>query len=318
MRIPPRLITYAIFGSSVLLGATIALSAQSRHRTSDEGHDVDGMWLNNTATPLERPKNFADHAFFTEAEAREFETHYLNDKAQAANVDNPFELIVAADPDVFEWGRVLPNRRTSLLVDPTDGRVPPLTPQAQRLAADKAQHVKDHYADNPEDLKIGERCLLVGGNAVGPPMLPVFYNNNVQIVQARDYVVIVNEMIHDARIIPLTRATHLPAEIRQWKGDSIGRWDGNTLVVDTTNFTDKTTFRGSGSTLHVIERFARRDAQTLSYEFTIDDPASFVRPWSAQSEMTKTYARMFEYACHEGNYSMTGILRGARASDDKR
>src|SRR4051812_13711165 len=122
----------------------------------------------------------------------------------------------------------------------------------------------------------------------------------------------------NARVIPLNRATHLPEEIRQWKGDSIGWWDGNTLVVDTTNFTDKTTFRGSGSTLHVIERFARRDAETLSYEFTIEDPASFVRPWSAQSEMRRTDARMFEYACHEGNYSMAGALRGARAIEKKR
>src|SRR3954468_24853507 len=144
--------TPAIFGLPVVSAGTVTLSAQNPRRATDARPDLQGMWLNNTATPLERPAGFADQAFFTEAEAREFETHYLDDRAKAANLDNPFELVVAADPDVFEWGRVLPNRRTSLVVDPADGRVPRLTAQAQRVAAQKTQHVKDHYADNPEDL----------------------------------------------------------------------------------------------------------------------------------------------------------------------
>src|SRR5207253_10606183 len=141
------------------------------------------------------------------------------------------------------------------------------------------------------------------------------YNNSVQILQTRDHVVIVNEMIHDARIVPLDGRPHLPAGIRSWLGDSRGRWDGNTLVVETTNFTGKTNVRGSGETLRLVERFTRADAGTLVYEFTIDDPASFTRPWSAVLPMAKTDDRIFEYACHEGNYAMTGILRGARSSE---
>ena len=294
------------------------LTAQSTARTADGRPDLQGIWLNNTATPLERLKDFADKAFFTEDEAREYEKHYLLDRAAAVNIDNPFELEVGADIDIFDSGHVLVNRRTSLIVDPTDGKIPALTPDARRLLMGRAQHLKAHYAENPEDLPNGERCLMIAGSAAGPPMLPVFYNNNIQIVQTRDYVMILNEMIHDARVISLSRQAHLPAAIRQWKGDSIGRWEGDTLVVDTTNFTDKTTLRGSGSMLHVVERFVRSKVDTLTYQFTIDDPASFVRPWSAESAMAKTDGPIFEYACHEANYSMTNVLRGARFAEKGR
>jgi hypothetical protein len=148
--------------------------------------------------------------------------------------------------------------------------------------------------------------------------MPVFYNNTVQIVQTDDYVVIVSEMIHEARVIPLNRRTHLAPEIRLWKGDSIGRWEGNTLVVDTTNFTDNTPLRGSGRSLHLIERFTLKGADTLTYQFTIDDPESFVRSWTAQSEMSRTDQQMFEYACHEANYSMGNVLRGSRFEESKK
>jgi len=272
------------------------------------------MWLNNTATPLERPKEFSEKPVFTEDEARTYEKQYLIDRAIATNIDNPFELDVAADIDVFEPGRVLPNRRTSLIVDPGDGKIPALTPEAQKALRDKTQHLKDHYAENPEDLRIGERCLMIGGNVAGPPMLTHFYNNNIQIVQTRDYVLIVNEMIHDARIIHLDRREHLPPPVRLWKGDGVGRWEGDALVVDTTNFNDETSLRGSGITLHVTERFSLRDPDTLRYQFTIDDPA-FVRSWSADSAMSRTSGRMFEYACHEANYSMTNVLKAARFSE---
>jgi hypothetical protein len=285
-----------------------------------DGHpDLQGMWLNNTATPLQRDKDFADKAFFTEDEALDYEAHYLMDRAAVINAGKPFELEVGADEDVFDWGHVLPNRRTSLVVDPADGRVPALTSDAQRLLVERAAHLAAHYAENPEERRNGERCLtMISGNAAGAPMLPAFYNNNVQIVQTSDYVMIESEMIHDARVIPLNGRPHLPAAIRQWKGDSIGRWEGDTLVVDTTNFTDQTSWRGSGSMLHVVERFTLSDPNTLSYQFTIDDPASFVRPWSAEMVMSKTEGRMFEYACHEANYSMTNVLRGARFGDKGR
>jgi hypothetical protein len=143
-------------------------------------------------------------------------------------------------------------------------------------------------------------------------MLPAYYNNNLQIVQTRDYVMILSEMIHDVRIIPLTRTAHLPSVIGQWKGDSIGRWDGDTLVVDTTNFTDKTSLRGSGPGLHVVERFALDGPDALTYQFAVDDPGSFVRPWSGDSRMTRSQERMFEYACHEANYSLPIMMRGER------
>jgi hypothetical protein len=263
------------------------------------------MWLNNTATPLEREKDFADKAFFTKDEALDYETHYLLDRAAAVNAGKPFELEVGADLDAFDWGHVLPNRRTSLIVDPTDGRVPARTSDAQRLMIERPEHLNAHYAENPEDLRTGERCLtMIGGSAAGAPMLPAIYNNNVQIVQTAHYVMIESEMIHDARVIPLDGRPHLPAAIRQWKGDSIGRWEGDTLVVDTTNFTEKTTLRGSGSRLHVIERFALSGPDALDYRFTIDDPAAFTRPWSGESVMSRTGTQMFEYACHEANYSM--------------
>jgi hypothetical protein len=299
-----------------LSSTTRPLAAQNALPTPDGHPDLQGIWLNNTATPLERPKQFAEIPLFTEEEAHEYEKHYLMDRAIAISIDNPFELEVAADVDVFEPGHVLPSRRTSLVVDPADGKIPALTHEAQKTFAEKTEHLKHHYAENPEDLRIGERCLMIGGNVAGPPMLPAFYNNNLQIVQTHDYVMIANEMIHEARIIRLDRREHLPATIRQWKGDGIGRWEGDTLVVDTTNFSDQTTLRGSGSQLHVVERFSLDSPDTLRYRFTIDDPA-FVQSWSAESAMARTDGRMFEYACHEANYSMTTVLKGARFSEQQ-
>ena len=203
---------------------------------------------------------------------------------------------------------------TSLIVDPPDGRIPALTPEGQARAASRAEARRQHPADGPEDRSLGERCLLFNA---GPPMLSGPYNNYIQILQNRDHVVILNEMIHDIRIVPLDGRPHAPAAIRSLLGDSRGRWEGNTLVVETTNFSDKTNVRGSGSRLRLVERFTRADATTLLYEFTVDDAASFVTPWSAILPMSKSDDQIYEYACHEGNYAMTGILRGARATDQK-
>ena len=305
----------AVIAAVVTVMAGPSLSAQSLARTPEGRPDLQGMWLNNTATPLERPEGFADKAFFTDDEAREYEKHYMLDLAVAfaRSIDSPFELEVCTDIDVVEPGHVLPNRRTSLIIDPTNGQVPALIPERQRLLTDRSQYRKAHYGENPEDLPNSERCLFMG--STGPPMLPDIYNNNVQIVQTGDYVMILREMIHDARVIPLEGRAHLPVNIRQWKGNSVGRWEGDTLVVDTTNFTEKTTLNGSGSMLHVIERFTLSDPDTLTYRFTIDDPASFVRSWSGESVMSRTDNLMFEFACHEGNYSMFNVLRGARVAE---
>jgi hypothetical protein len=199
-----------------------------------------------------------------------------------------------------------------LITDPPDGHIPALTPSAQRRVSDVTERFKTHYAENPENFPNAERCIIMA-NASAPPMLPVFYNNNVQIVETRDYVVIVSEMIHDARIIPLDGRPHLAAGIGQWAGNSIGHWERDALVIDTTNFTENTAFRGSGPRLHIVERLSLNGPDSLRYQFTVDDPESFVGPWAGESEMSRTEGRMFEYACHEGNYSLPSVMRGMQA-----
>ena len=226
----------------------------------------------------------------------------------------------------FDRGtKVAGGRRTSLIVDPPDGRVPPLTPEAQKRMDAAREYFKIHPADGPEDRPLPERCLV--WPTAGPPMLPGPYNNNYQIFQTKDYVTILVEMIHDVRIIPLDGRPHLPSNIRQWLGDARGHWEGNTLVVETTNFTNKTsdisrglqrpTFRGTDENLRLTERFTRADAHTLLYEFTVNDPTAFTKPWTAQIPMSKFAGPLYEYACHEGNYAMSGILNGARAEEKK-
>ena len=217
-------------------------------------------------------------------------------------------------------------RRTSLVVDPADGRVPPLTPAArQRVAASLARPTSDATQsndpgletspgayDNPEGRPLGERCLLGFGSTSGPPALPnYFYNNLHKIVQTPNAVMILNEMVHDARIIRMDES-HLPKTFRKWMGDSVGHWEGDTLVVDTTNFTDKTRFRGSSEDLRVIERFTRVDQRTLLYRFTIEDPATWARPWTGEYTWPATDELIYEYACHEANYALENVLRGAR------
>ena len=206
-------------------------------------------------------------------------------------------------------------RRTSLIVDPPDGRIPALMPEAEKRVKEKRAWMEEHATDGPEGRSLAERCIL--WTTAGPPMLPGPYNNNFQIVQTRDRVVILNEMIHNVRIIPLDGSPHLSSNIRQWLGDSRGHWDGNTLVVDTTNFSDEYSFRGSDRNLHLMERFTRVSPDTLLYEFTVDDPTAFTKPWTAQIAVTRAKGPIYEYACHEGNYAMTDILAGARAAEKK-
>ena len=287
-------------------------------RTPDGQPDLQGIWNFSTITPLERPAEFAGKPFLTDAEAAEYERVVM----QRSNRDNRDRSSPEADVggayNEFWWdrgvhaARVNGKTRTSLIVDPPDGKIPDLTPAAQKRAAARAEERRLHPADGPEDRSLGERCLLFNA---GPPMLSGPYNNYVQLFQSRDHVVIFNEMIHHARVIPLDGRPHGPAAIRSWQGDSRGRWDGNTLVVETTNFTDKSSVRGSGEQLRLVERFTRADANTLLYEFTVDDPASFTKPWTAILPMAKTDDQIYEYACHEANYAMVGILRGARAEN---
>lgn len=299
------------------LGPAIAAQSRAGAARSSTPPDLQGYWLNNTATPLERPKEVNGRAAFTEAEAKDYESHYQLDRTIGISRNKSFELDAAGDLDTYEPGHVLPGLRTSMITDPADGTVPPLTPDARRRVAERATYLDQHYADNPEDLTNAERCLIVANTFV-PPLMPAFYNNILQIVQTSDAVVIASEQIHDARVISLTRRTHLPSSVRRWAGDSIGHWEGATLVVDTTNFTTKTSFRGSGPDMHLVERFSLGDDNTLKYQFTVDDPASFTRTWSADSQMSRTDEQAFEYACHEANYSMGYILSGARFAEKNR
>jgi hypothetical protein len=222
----------------------------------------------------------------------------------------------------FDRGsNVVKTRRTSLIVDPANGRVPPMTANAQKLFEEYRTNNELHPADGPENRLLTERCILFGG--AGPPMLPEPYNNNYQIVQGPGYVAIVAEMNHETRVIPLDGRPHLPSNMRQWIGDSRGKWEGNTLVVESTNFrfNDKSRFgvaylNGmSDQNLRVTERFTRTDATTLTYQATIEDPTVYTRPWTVEIPMMKRSDFIFEFACHEGNYGLFGILSGARAQE---
>jgi hypothetical protein len=287
-------------------------------RTPDGQPDLQGIWSNATITPLERPDDVAGKTALTEQEAAEYEKEVV----QRTNVDRR-EGIVGTEADVaraynnfwYDRGtKTVGTRRTSLIVDPPDGKIPPLTPEAQKRVADRDLR-RARPAEGPEDRSLSERCIL--WQTAGPPMLPSGYNNNYRIVQNRGYVMIFNEMIHDARIIPLDGRPHLPQSVRLWMGDSRGHWEGDTLVIDTTNFTDKTAFRGASEKLHLVERFTRVDAETLLYSFTVDDPSAFAKPWTAEITSARATGPIFEYACHEGNYGMEGLLKGARATEKK-
>jgi len=217
-----------------------------------------------------------------------------------------------------------PNLRTSIIVDPADGKVPALTPEAQRRVLAERAYAREHPADGPEDRPLMDRCLLFP--MAGPPMLPSFYNNsqygplttNYQIVQTPTTIALLMEVIHDVRVIPMDGRPHLPPTVRQWLGDSRGHWEGSSLVVDTTNFTAKTKFRGADENLHLTERFTRTAPDILLYEFTVDDPATFTKPWKGEIPMIASDGPLFEHACHEGNYALPGILGGARADEKKK
>jgi len=297
---------------AIVLVTSIAAAAQSKQdtppRTADGRPDLQATWDFAQLTPFERPSEFADKTTVTDEEAEEFAQRRVEtsdkdrrDGGAAADVERAYNDFW------WDFGRRIA-RQPSLVVDPADGRVPALVPAAQKRIADRRGKF-----DNPEERPLAERCIL-GFNS-GPPMVPSAYNNNVQIVQTRDRVLILNEMIHSARIVDLTRREHMPQSIRFLTGDAIGRWDGDTLVVDTTNFSLEGGFRGATTKLHLVERFTRESPDTLRYEFTVDDPDTWTRPWSASIPMTRTDERMFEYACHEGNYAMEHMLAGARVEE---
>jgi hypothetical protein len=292
-------------------------------RTPDGHPDLQGVWTNATITPMERSSKMQGKATLTDAEAAAYEKSDAEElNKQDGQSDGP--LIAAAGSSgtggynvLFvdrgsELARVDGVKRTALIVDPPDGKVPPITPEARER--NSAMMRSFFRYDDIKDRPLSERCLIGFGSTSGPPMMPVLYNNNYQIVQTPDAVMIVVEMVHDVRIVRMN-GTHAPPNVRQWLGDSIGHWEGDTLVVDTTNFNDQTRFRGSSEKLHVVERFKRVDANTILYRVTIDDPTTFTKIWTMEYPFVATKGPVYEYACHEGNYAAFDIMGGARKAD---
>ena len=268
--------------------------------------DLQGIWDYRTMTPLERPRDLAGKNVFTPEEAAAYERAELEERD-----DYDARPTVHAKFWLDYGTKLTTDRRTSLVVSPTDGRVPGRTAVAQARARARAE--KRGRTHSIQDRSITERCVL-GFNA-GPPMNPGAYNNNVMLLQIPGMVVLHNEMVHEVRFIPLDGRDHLPQEVRQLRGDSRGHWDGQTLVVETTNYTDRTNYMGSGDKMRLIERFTRVDDATLLYEYTVEDSESFEQPWTVALPMTRTDGPMFEFACHEGNYGLTNILSAARAEE---
>ena len=282
--------------------------------------DLQGYWTNATFTPLERPAELANKEFFTKAEAAEFDRKRLARENAQSKEDIHYDNALW---QTETWGRV-ESRRTSIVFDPPNGRLPELSPEGKIQAAAKAEAARRRAsADSAQDRSLAERCITWGNE--GPPMLGSTYNANMQIVQTPNLLVIAHEIGHANRLIPLDGRPHLSPSIHQLGGDSRGHWEGDTLVVDSTNFTDQTNFRGPPSTarqdifsdanLHVVERFTLTDPDTITYRFTVTDPTVWTKPWSGELLMKRTKGPIYEYACHEGNYGLANILAGARAAE---
>lgn len=296
-------------------------AAEPPPRTAWGAPDLNGVWDFRTLTPFERPSELADQEFFTEEAAAAFEADRLAEFA-VRDDQEPEDIVGNYNQFWFDPGnKVSETKQTSLVVDPPDGRVPALTPSAaaREAAALLAREGVDRHAPTyggfVDDLGSGMfavRCIL-GFNS-GPPMSPAGYNQNVQLTQTEDYVVLLNEMVHSSRVVPLDGRPHLPEGVRQWMGDSRGHWDGDTLVVETTNFLRETSFRAglTTSALQLTERFTRVSEGTLNYEVTVEDPNAWARPWTYRIPMVQSEFPLFEYACHEGNYGLYNILAGAR------
>jgi len=318
LRLPGQSLPITAKPAAAAKPASSEAKTWNQPRTPDGQPDLQGVWTNSTLTPLERPAQFAGKEFLTEQEAADYVKRTLQ-QVNSDRRDGGTQVDVNRSYNEFWRDRgndVVPDRRTSLIVDPPDGRVPPLTPQARRRVDATRAWMEEHATDGPEGRALTERCIA--WTTAGPPMLPGPYNNDTQIVQGPGYVVILSEMIHDARVIPLDGRPHAGPQIREWMGDSRGHWEGNTLVVDTTNFSSEYSFRGSDANLHLIERFTRVSPDVIQYEFTVDDPTAFTKPWTARIPFNKTNERVYEYACHEGNYALMDILAGARAAEKKK
>jgi hypothetical protein len=303
------------------------VSAQSRRwiaeRTADGHPDFQGVWANNTVTPLQRPKQWEGKKTLTDAEVAELQTFaaQIVENDGDAQFGDGFILAVLsriAKPTSYDPGtgnynqfwvveRDWHDRRTSLITDPPDGKIPPLTPEGQRRRAAEIEHRKAHAFEDPEVFPLGERCVNFG-----IPRVQAGYNSYLQIVQSPGYVTIMSEMAHDARIIPVDGRPHLDERGRVWNGDSRARWEGDTLVIDTTNFSPKSDFMGSHDNLRLTERLSRVGAEILNYEFTVNDPTMWTAPWTVMIPLKHKNESIYEYACHEGNQAIPNMLSGHR------
>jgi hypothetical protein len=289
-------------------------------RTADGKPDLQGIWTDNTVTPLERPKQLGAKEFYTEQEFAD-----LAKRARQGDVGEEGDL-GAAEPQAVRYDLELygfdrtkvrfgSNKRTSLIVGP-EGVVPPMLPEARKRNADRAAKNKGHEFDSYENRPLSERCILLNQERI--PLIPGANEGNlIQIVQGAGQVAVLRETNHSTRVIPTDGRPHAPQNIRLYQGDSVGRWEGDTLIVDTTNFTDQSAFQGSSQKLHLVERFTRVSDDTLIYQFTAEDPTTWAKPWTAEIPWTKTKGPVFEWACHEGNNMISNILRGARVTEEE-
>jgi hypothetical protein len=311
--------------SLFLLPVIAALSlgvgfASGQGRASDARPALEGTWNSGTVTPLERPASLRDKAFFTPEEAAAFERQ-VAERNEEPPAGAPRTGTGTYNTFYREWGtRVVKTRRTSIVVDPPDGRIPPLTTKAEAFRERRLEAMR--RAENPEDLGLQDQCLSF--LTAGPPLLPYSYNSNYQIVVTKDVVLVHAEMIHDARIIHMDGRPHPPSSVTLPLGHSTGRWEGNALVVDTTNFRAGRGYYGDAGGnfgwdehLHLIERFSLFEPDTLLYQFEIDDPSAFTRSWKGELTMDRTADVIYEYACHEANYSLENMMRGYRAAERK-
>jgi hypothetical protein len=327
------LLASAVAGTLLMVGIggeahaqAVAAKRWKAPRTSDGTPDLQGIWTSATLTRLERPDRFGDRLVLTDEEAYAIEheeQQYVQNAAKPSDLSKDqkkcsVNLEFGCGYNNFWIDRgskvieINGEKRSSLLIDPPNGKLPSLT-DARRKELAKQRMGRGRY-DGPETLTLAERCLLSFGSSSGPPMLPVLYNNHYQIVQTKDAVMIQVEMVHDARIVRIG-GKHGSGAIKKWMGDSIGRWDGETLVVETTNFNEQQSFRGSTPTMKVTERFTRTAPDTIVYRFTVDDPAAFTKSFTGEMPFYLTNEPIYEYACHEGNYALPGILAGGRVND---
>jgi hypothetical protein len=306
----------------LMWSTTIPVSGQNRAykapRTPDGQPDLQGFWTNTTYTPLQRPKDVTKEVY-TREEALEILKRAAiveGEQTEPGTIPDVHYDFTQFGLDRNQGGLAL-NLRTSLIFDPPDGQLPPMSAEGQKRTAARAEARKrmGGPTEAVQNQSLSVRCIVM--DRAGPPMLPGAYNNNYQIVQAAGYVMILVEMIHEPRIIPLDGRPHLPAHVRSLTGNPIGRWEGETLVVETTNFDGKFAFQGASENMRLTERFTRVAEDRIDYQFTVEDPSTWTRPWSAELPMQKTIGPIFEHACHEGNHGLYNTLAGARAEEKK-